>query len=91
MSNLDKENKALEKSEAQFVTTEVISTKVYKVTPEQKEKLDRLAEERLEKAREEAIVKIRERYEQRVKLREESRQLQQPKDVGEGRIPPAKK
>lgn len=52
---------------------EVITTIVYKVSPEQREKLDRLAEERLKKASEEAISKIRERYEQRW---EEIRQLQ---------------
>jgi hypothetical protein len=77
VSNLDNEKKALESVKTEFETTEVITTNVYKVSPEQKEKLDRLAEERLEKAREEAIPKIRERYEQR---REEIRQLQSKAD-----------
>ncbi|GGF91334.1 hypothetical protein GCM10010912_40440 [Paenibacillus albidus] len=84
MSNLDNDNKTLEKPKTVFETTEVISAKVYKVNPEQKEKLDRLAEERLEQTRKEAIPKIRERYEQLIK---ERRQLQQPKADGEGRTP----
>ncbi|WP_028552082.1 hypothetical protein [Paenibacillus sp. UNC451MF] len=88
MSNLDNEKKALEKAKMVFETTEVITTNVYKVSPEQKEKLDRLAEERIEKAREKAIPKIRERYEQRVK---EIRQQQQLTADGEGMTPPAKK
>ncbi|MFD0618309.1 hypothetical protein ACFQZR_12630 [Paenibacillus sp. GCM10027629] len=74
---MDKEKKALKKAEMVFETTDVITVNVYKITPEEKEKLDRLAEERIEKARNEAIPKIRERYEQRVK---EIRQQQQPKD-----------
>ncbi|WP_169086679.1 hypothetical protein [Paenibacillus sp. PL91] len=88
MSNLDKEKKDLERAETVFVTTEPITTNVYKVSPEQKEKLDRLAEERIKKAREEAIPKIREQYELRVK---EIRQQQQSKADGEGRTPPSKK
>lgn len=56
------------------VSNEIITTKVYKVSPELKEELERQSAERLEKAREEAITKIRERYEQRVKLLEEIRQ-----------------
>jgi transcription antitermination factor NusA-like protein len=75
VSNLDKENQALEKAKTVYKTGEIITTKVYKVNPEQKEELDRLSTERLEKLREEAIPKIRERYEQLVKLR----QQQQPK------------
>ncbi|MGZ9585767.1 hypothetical protein [Paenibacillus marinisediminis] len=81
MSNLDKEKMALEKAETVFETAEVITTYVYKVSPEQKEKLDRLAEERFQKAREEAIPKIRERYEQRVKG---LRLQQQPKADSDG-------
>jgi hypothetical protein len=81
---MDKEKKTLEKAETKFETAEVITTIVYKVSPEQKEKLDRLAEERLEKTCEEAVPKILERYQQRIKLREEIQQHQQPKDDGEG-------
>jgi len=68
---MPKDKKALEKAEIIFETAEVIVTKVNKVSPEEKEKLDRLAEERIEKAREEAISKIRERY-NRIKLRDET-------------------
>ncbi|WP_169081286.1 hypothetical protein [Paenibacillus sp. PL91] len=88
MSNLDKEKKDLERAITVFVTTEVITTNVYKVNPEQKEKHDRLTEERIKKAREEAIPKIREQYELRVK---EIRQQQQSKADGERRTPPSKK
>lgn len=84
---MDKEKKAQEKEVKSFETAEIITTHVYKVSPEQKEKLDRLAEERLEKAREEAIPKIRQTYEQRVKLQQESRQPQQPKDYGKSSPP----
>lgn len=68
---MPKDKKALEKAEIIFETAEVIVTKVNKVSPEEKEKLDRLAEKRIEKAREEAISKIRERY-NRIKLRDET-------------------
>ncbi|GGD89595.1 hypothetical protein [Paenibacillus nasutitermitis] len=81
MSNVDEEKSAVEKAETVFITTEVITSKVYKVSPEQKEELDRLAEERMKKAREEAIPKIRKLYEQRVK---ELRLQQKPKADGEG-------
>ncbi|MBT2293454.1 hypothetical protein J7E73_31055 [Paenibacillus albidus] len=84
MSNFDNDNQRLEKPKTVFETTEVISAKVYKVNPEQKEKLDRLAEERLEQTRKEAIPKILERYEQLIK---ERRQLEQPKADREGRTP----
>jgi hypothetical protein len=57
---------------SKFETTGIITTNVYKVSPEQKEQLDLLAEERLQKAREEAIPNILKRYEQR---QEEIRQL----------------
>ena len=46
---------------------EVISTNVFKVSPEQKEILERQSEVRVEKACNEALTKIRERYNQRVK------------------------
>ena len=84
MSNLDKEKQDLEKAKMAYETGEIITTKVYKVNPEQKEELDRLSASRLEKLREEAISKIRERYEQLVKLRRQ----QQPQGGG---LPPAKK
>ena len=74
MSNMDKEEQALEKAKVVYETGEIITTKVYKVSSEQKEDLDRLSAERHEKLREEAIPKIRKRYEQLVKLRQ-----QQPK------------
>lgn len=88
MSNLDKEKKDMEITKTVFVTTEVITMNVYKVSPEQKENLDRLAEEKIKKEREGAIPKIREQYEQRVK---EIRQQQQTKAEGEERTPPSKK
>ncbi|MEK3720115.1 hypothetical protein [Paenibacillus sp. FSL H8-0034] len=71
MSNMDKEKQALDKAKTVYETSEIITTKVYKVSPEQKKELDRLSNERLEKLREEAIPKIRERYEQLVKLRQQ--------------------
>ncbi|WP_314590419.1 hypothetical protein [Paenibacillus terrigena] len=74
---MDMEKKALKKAEMVFETTDVLTENVYKITPEEKEKLDRLAEDRIDKARNEAIPKIRERYEQRVK---DIRQQQQAKD-----------
>lgn len=45
---------------------EVISTNVFKVSPEQKEILERQSEVKVEKACNEALTKIRERYNQRV-------------------------
>ena len=45
---------------------EVISTNAFKVSPEQKEILERQSEVRVEKACNEALTKIRERYNQRV-------------------------
>ncbi|MFD0713814.1 hypothetical protein [Paenibacillus sp. GCM10027626] len=83
MSHLDKEKKVLEKGKIVFETSEVIATNVYKVSPEMKERFDRLAEERIKQAREEALPKIRERYEQRVN---EIRLQQQPKADDKGRI-----
>ncbi|NOU97400.1 hypothetical protein GC093_29830 [Paenibacillus sp. LMG 31456] len=80
VSNMDKEKQALEKTV--YETGEIITTKVYKVSPEQEVGLDCLSAERHEKLREEAIPKIRERYEQLVKLRQ-----QQPK-ADEGGKPP---
>jgi hypothetical protein len=56
---------------------------VYKVSPEQKEELDRLSAERHQKLLEEAIPKIRARYEQLDKLWQ-----QQPK-ADEGGKPPS--
>ncbi|MGO4543021.1 hypothetical protein [Paenibacillus sp. 2TAB19] len=76
---MDKEKQDPEKTVYQ--TSEIITTKVYKVSSEQKEELDRLSTEKLEKLREGAIPKIRERYEQLVKLQ------QQPK-VDDGGKPP---
>jgi len=64
VSDFDGEKKIPE-AETTFETTEVITTNVYRVSPEQKELVDRLAEEKLEKLREEAIPNIRERYERR--------------------------
>lgn len=46
VSNLDKENKALQNEIKVYETAEVISTTVYKVSPEQKEQLDRVTTER---------------------------------------------
>ncbi|MBE1447346.1 hypothetical protein [Paenibacillus sp. OAS669] len=82
MSNMDKEKKALEKVTTIYETGEIITAKVYKVSQEQKEELDRLSAERHEKLLEEAIPKIRERYEQLVKLRQ-----QQPKTDDGGKPP----
>lgn len=81
MSNRDKEKQALEIAKV-YETGEIITTKVYKVSPEQKEELNHLSTERLEKLREEAIPNIRERYEQIVKLR------QQQSKADEGSKPP---
>ncbi|WIV21225.1 hypothetical protein QPK24_11365 [Paenibacillus polygoni] len=44
----------------------VTSTTVFKVSPEQKEILERQSEVKLEKAYSEALTKIRERYNQRM-------------------------
>ncbi|WP_018759440.1 hypothetical protein [Paenibacillus terrigena] len=41
---MDKEKKILRKAEMVFETTDVITVYVYKITPEEKEKLDRVAE-----------------------------------------------
>jgi exosome complex RNA-binding protein Rrp4 len=71
---MDKENHPLEKAGTVYRTVDIITTKVYKVSPEQKEELDLQSAEKLKKLREEAIPKIRERYEQLGKLR-----LQQPR------------
>lgn len=67
---MDKEKKALEKA-MMFETGEIITAKVYKVSLEQKEELDRLSAERHEKLFENAIPKIRARYDQLVKLRQQ--------------------
>ncbi|MDQ1914352.1 hypothetical protein RAC89_28645 [Paenibacillus sp. GD4] len=69
---MDKEKKALEKATV-FETGEIITAKVYKVSPEQKEELDRLSAERHEKLLQNAIPKIRARYEQLVKLRQQQK------------------
>ncbi|MGO4374894.1 hypothetical protein [Paenibacillus sp. 2TAB19] len=79
---MDKEKQDLEKPKTVYETSEVITKKVYKVSPEQKEELDRLSTERLEKLSEGAIPKIRERYEQLIKLRQ-----QQP-NADDGGKPP---
>jgi len=79
---MDKEKKALEKVTTVYETGEILTAKVYKVSPEQKEELDRLSAERHEKLLEEAIPKIRARYEQLVKLRQ-----QQPKAEEGGKLP----
>jgi DNA-binding PadR family transcriptional regulator len=54
-----------------FEAGEMIETKVYSLTPEQKEELEHTAAERLEQLREEAITKIRERYEQLIRSRQQ--------------------
>lgn len=72
-----------------FITTEVISTNVYRVSPEQKEALDRLSEEKLERMKEEALPKLRERYEQRVRERELQQKLKSD-GYDEGPTTPAK-
>ena len=82
MSNMDKEKKELEKATTVYETGEIITAKVYKVSQEHKEELDRLSTERHEKLLEEAIPKILERYEQLVKLRQ-----QQPKADDGGKLP----
>ncbi|GIO34617.1 MULTISPECIES: hypothetical protein [Paenibacillus] len=68
---MHKDKKALKKAETIFETAEIIITKVNKVSPKEKEKLDHIAEKRIKKASEEAIAKIRERY-NRFKLQDES-------------------
>ncbi|WP_136605527.1 hypothetical protein [Paenibacillus dokdonensis] len=70
----------MEKAKTVYETGEIITTKVYQVSPEQKEELDHLSAERLEKLRGEAIPKLRERYEQLTKLRQ-----QQTKDSEGGK------
>jgi len=71
LSNIDNEKQTPEKSNTVYKTGDIITSKVYKVSPEQKVELDRLSTERLEKVRKEAIPNIRERYEQLVKLRQQ--------------------
>lgn len=78
MSNSDQEKPCLDKAKTVYTTGEIITTKVHKVTPEQKEELDRLSATRLQELREEAIPKIHERYEQLVTLRRK----EQPKEAG---------
>ncbi|MEK8129565.1 hypothetical protein WMW72_16790 [Paenibacillus filicis] len=78
---MDKVKKALKKREAVFETTEVLTTNVYKVSPEQKEEHDRLTTGRIEKLQEDAIPNILERYEQR--LKEIQLQRQSNADGGE--------
>ncbi|GIP38433.1 hypothetical protein J31TS4_17130 [Paenibacillus sp. J31TS4] len=67
MASSDKDKRDRAQAEAVYTTAEVITTNVYKVSPEQKEELDRLAEERRKRLHQEAILRIRERYEERVK------------------------
>lgn len=50
---MDKENQVLEKSKTVYEIGDIITTKLYKVNPEQKEELNRLPTERPEKLREE--------------------------------------
>ncbi|MEK4297327.1 hypothetical protein [Paenibacillus sp. FSL R5-0914] len=50
---MDKENQVLEKSKTVYEIGDIITTKLYKVSPEQKEELNRLPTERSEKLREE--------------------------------------
>jgi hypothetical protein len=50
---------------------EIIATKVYKISSEQKEELEHISDRRLEQMREEATTKIRERYEQLIRSRQE--------------------
>lgn len=71
MSNLDKEKSLWRKRQRYYETGEIITAKVYKVSQEEKEELDRLPAERHEELLGEAIPKIRERYEQLVKLRQQ--------------------
>lgn len=81
MSKFDKEQRSREKANSVIETAEVITTQVYRVTPEQKAELDRLAEERLEQARRDAVPKLRERYEQRMR---ERRNVKRPTDNDDG-------
>jgi len=76
VSHSDGEKKTQGKAETTFETTEIISTNVYRVSPEQNKMVDRLAEEKLEKARKEAIPNIQERYKRR---QEELRESLSPK------------
>lgn len=68
---MDKEKEELEKRKTVYESSEIITTKVYKVSQEQKEELDRLSAERLERLSEGAIPRIRKRYEQMVKHRQQ--------------------
>ncbi|WP_212968405.1 hypothetical protein [Paenibacillus cineris] len=79
---MDKDKRDLAKAKTVYETGEIITTKVYKVSPEQKEGLDRLSVERLERLREEAIPKIRERYKQMIRSRQ-----QHPKNDNVGQHP----
>lgn len=79
---MDKDKRDLAKAGTVYVTGEIITTKVYKVSPEQKEGLDLLSVERLERLREEAIPKIRERYKQMIRSRQ-----QHPKNDNVGQHP----
>lgn len=79
MSNMDKEHKSPQKV---FETGEIITAKVYKISPEQRAEYDRLSVEKLAKLREEAVPKIQERYEQLANLR------RQKPEADEGGKPP---
>jgi adenylate kinase len=68
---MDKEKRDRIKGKIVFEAGEMIETKVYKISPEQKEELEHTAAERLEQLREEAITKIRERYEQLIRSRQQ--------------------
>ncbi|MGN7490654.1 GNAT family N-acetyltransferase [Paenibacillus sp. SAF-054] len=51
-----------------YETGEIITTEIYRVSPEEKDELNRLSAERHERLREEAVPNIRKRYEQMAQL-----------------------
>jgi DNA-directed RNA polymerase subunit F len=68
---MDKEKRDRIKGEIVFEAGKMIETKVYKISPEQKEELEHISDRRLEQMREEATTKIRERYEQLIRSRQQ--------------------
>jgi hypothetical protein len=68
---MDKEKRDRIKGKIVFEAGEMIETKVYKISPEQKEELEHISDRRLEQMREEATTKIRERYEQLIRSRQQ--------------------
>ncbi len=72
---MNHENQAMKKTKMIYETGEIITTEIYRVSPEEKDELDRLSAERIERLREEAIPNIRKRYEQLVQLSQDKQKV----------------